>query len=227
MRCPSCAYENPSDAVYCGQCRAALTRPCPQCGEPTAIGAERCAACGTAFVPVPAYQAVAASPAPVAPPPPPPPAAAPPAAPRRSAQQDGTSFTGIARAFEQRGDRDSAKTVMSFRVERHDGQGNRLPPVPVELRGVTFSGSLTDGDEVSVSGKWKHGVLRVRRVSNLTTGAEIAGQSAGSWHRLRQAAVVVAGLGVVGLAAFLILTSFGSDDPQPRRRQPPVPTFQQ
>lgn len=68
-------------------------------------------------------------------------------------------------------------SVLTFRVERYDGAGNRLRPVPVQLRTRGYDGSVSEGDEVRVTGRWKDGTLRIRRVHNLTTGASIAGKS--------------------------------------------------
>ena len=57
--CPSCGYENPSDASFCCKCSAALpelapkqaaapTGPvCPNCGSPLMEGAQFCTKCGT------------------------------------------------------------------------------------------------------------------------------------------------------------------------------------
>jgi FHA domain len=66
--------------------------------------------------------------------------------------------------------------VLSFRVERYDSVGNRLPPVGAELAGYR-SGQLSDGDDVEVSGRWSGGTLRAARVTNLSTGAQVRGMS--------------------------------------------------
>jgi hypothetical protein len=65
-------------------------------------------------------------------------------------------------------------TVLDFRIERHDASGNRLAPVPVRMRGLSFSGSVNNGDEIRVkNGKWRDGTLRVTDLENLATGATV------------------------------------------------------
>ena len=57
--CPSCGYENPSDASFCCKCSAALPvippkeeaapaagRLCPSCGAPASDTAQFCTKCG-------------------------------------------------------------------------------------------------------------------------------------------------------------------------------------
>lgn len=82
---------------------------------------------------------------------------------------------GVARNV-HRQTRDQTR-VLVFRVERYDPSGNRLDPVGVEFRHYR-SGGLNDGEEVEVIGSWKRGTLRARKVSNLTTHAEVLGPSA-------------------------------------------------
>jgi hypothetical protein len=64
---------------------------------------------------------------------------------------------------------------MAFNVERFDEAGNRLPPVPVELRGRSLEGGLHEGDSVDVTPTFSpHGTVRVGRFRNLTTGADVS-----------------------------------------------------
>ena len=59
--CPSCGYENPSDASFCCKCSAALPElprreeaggpVCPSCGAPVMEGAAFCTKCGTRLAP--------------------------------------------------------------------------------------------------------------------------------------------------------------------------------
>ena len=65
------------------------------------------------------------------------------------------------------------RKVMNFHLDRYDGSGNRLRPVPVELAARGISGHIDDGDEVRVEGKWKRGTLHARKAFNVTTGAEV------------------------------------------------------
>jgi class 3 adenylate cyclase len=46
MRCPSCDYENPADALFCEECGAKLEQSCPACGSANKPGARFCKKCG-------------------------------------------------------------------------------------------------------------------------------------------------------------------------------------
>jgi hypothetical protein len=91
---------------------------------------------------------------------------------------EGVLFTGVARDVQRVAATEQMPGVWHFRVERHDDSGNRLAPIPVELRARTLSGgamlgSLSDGDQVRVAGTWEQGTLVVKAVTNVTTGAEV------------------------------------------------------
>lgn len=74
--------------------------------------------------------------------------------------------------------RTSTSKVWTFRVERYDSAGNRLPPVPVEMRGNSYRGFINEGDTVQLLDKWKEGqLLQTARVRNLTTGVMVTAQS--------------------------------------------------
>ncbi|TGB09613.1 hypothetical protein [Streptomyces sp. MZ04] len=64
--------------------------------------------------------------------------------------------------------------VCNFRVEVYDRRGRPVGLVPVEMRGDSFDGAVNDGDRVRVEGKARRGTLRVKRLYNLTTGAEVS-----------------------------------------------------
>lgn len=63
--------------------------------------------------------------------------------------------------------------IWNFRVERYDDAGNRVLLVPVEMRGRSFEGSISDGEWVRVHGRYKRGTFRASVVDNLTTGATV------------------------------------------------------
>jgi class 3 adenylate cyclase len=46
MRCPSCNYENPADALFCEECGAKLEQSCRACGSANKPGAKFCKKCG-------------------------------------------------------------------------------------------------------------------------------------------------------------------------------------
>lgn len=88
------------------------------------------------------------------------------------------SIVGEARGVQERQEGGSSapqpSIIWSFRVERYDEAGNRLPPVPVEMRGIGFDGFIREGDRVEVSGTWREGrTIRTNWVRNLTTGAVV------------------------------------------------------
>jgi hypothetical protein len=92
---------------------------------------------------------------------------------------------GEARGIQVRSEQDpliSERQVMvvAFNVERFDEAGNRLRPVPVELRGRTVRGALNEGDRVDVAAAHAPtGTLHVDRVRNLTTGADVRASGGG------------------------------------------------
>lgn len=98
----------------------------------------------------------------------------------RSAQDEGSEFTGVARDVQRRPE----SGVLRFRIERHDASGNRLTPVPVEMLGTSFFGKVSNGDEIHLKGKLRHGTLRADYIGNLTTGAEVRGGCAGAVLKL-------------------------------------------
>lgn len=188
MRCESCGYENRADSAYCGQCRAALSRPCQVCGEPAPLGAAACPGCGSSLAGPVASGPVSSRPKPpVEAPRSPEPRWSQPVAERPSVEAAapgrpglvhgrGAQLVGTVRDLRhrERDDAGTAMTVLDFRIERHDASGNRLAPVPVQMRGMSFSGSVNNGDDVRVDkGKWRHGTLRVEALGNLTTGASV------------------------------------------------------
>jgi hypothetical protein len=65
--------------------------------------------------------------------------------------------------------------VWTFRIERRDSHGNRLQPVPVEMRGFWFGGFLNEGDEVEVcSPDWREGAtIYATEVRNVTTQSKV------------------------------------------------------
>jgi hypothetical protein len=71
-----------------------------------------------------------------------------------------------------------AHTVITFRIERYDSDGNRLPPVPVEIRGEHIEGVIVEGDSVSVSGRSTLGsVMHVKTVENHSMGMTVCAQA--------------------------------------------------
>ncbi len=73
--------------------------------------------------------------------------------------------------------------IVNFRLERYDERGNRLQPVPVELRGITITGHIANGERVQVEGKYHNGTLYTDLVKNVTTGGGISSQATGRLGR--------------------------------------------
>ncbi len=133
-------------------------------------------------------------------------------------------LVGVARAVHERseGASDPPKIVWTFRLERYDAAGNRLQPVPVEMRGRSFEGAISEGDTLEVRARWREGTtLRASRATNLTTGAVVQAKGYGSpWLLL--------GLLVAGLAIVVVLIVIGIHETnKPRHTQQRPTTFQQ
>jgi hypothetical protein len=118
---------------------------------------------------------------------------------RGSARERGHArVRGVARAVQLR-DQENGH-ILSFRVEQYDRAGNRLRPIAVELKGAGLSGQLGDGEEVEVTGKWRHGTIRARTVVNITTGAHVRVRGAKfGWLGL----LVFVGLVIAGVLLFV------------------------
>ncbi|OFB35760.1 hypothetical protein BA059_27810 [Mycolicibacterium sp. (ex Dasyatis americana)] len=66
--------------------------------------------------------------------------------------------------------RDGEEEVWTFRVERYESTGEVHTAVPVELRGNSITGELSDGDVVEVSGVWDDRTLFAESVVNHSAG---------------------------------------------------------
>jgi hypothetical protein len=118
-----------------------------------------------------------------------------PAASRRGRATVEGQIRGIQQRAESLGE-GATNTVWTFRLERYDRDGNRLPPIPVQLRGLRFEGFVSEGDDVRATGEWKDGTLVTERVENLTTHATV---KARSYRNLKVASLIFFLLFVVAL----------------------------
>ena len=114
---------------------------------------------------------------------------------------------GVARGVRERTDQraigqsQASEHVWTFRVERHDTEGRVLQPIPVEMRGLSFRGSINEGDWVEIPGTWKPGVtLQPRRLRNRTTGADV---------RSKGSAAAQNGVSLIIFVVFGVLVVFG------------------
>jgi hypothetical protein len=61
--------------------------------------------------------------------------------------------------------------MFTFRIECQGEDGETIAVVPVEMRGLSFRGSLSEGDVVQIAREWRLGdTLEPREIDNLTTG---------------------------------------------------------
>ncbi len=92
--------------------------------------------------------------------------------------------------------------------------GNRLPPVPVEIRGRSIEGVISEGDQVEIPGVWREGeTLRTTLVRNKTTGAVVKCKDTQQLSRTIKIIIIMililflAFAWFVGLSGFLANTS--------------------
>jgi hypothetical protein len=89
---------------------------------------------------------------------------------------DESVFRGIARNVEQR--LENGFTVLAFRIEQIDAEGNIIGYVQAELRDPRIKGTLVEGDEVEVIGEiGEDGLLKPEKILNLKTRAYISKSS--------------------------------------------------
>lgn len=122
---------------------------------------------------------------------------------RPDASRWGHRFIGEVRGIQQRsksGRRGKPLEVWTFRIERYDQGGNRLPPVPVQMVGRSFRGILNEGDWVAVSGRRRGGTMFARKAEDQTTGAVFAAESHFPWAVITTAAGIMVLLAIAALA---------------------------
>ncbi|MEU1406839.1 hypothetical protein ABZ471_31595 [Streptomyces sp. NPDC005728] len=118
---------------------------------------------------------------------------------------------------EYRGENQS-EAIWTFRIERYDNAGNRTLLLPVEMRGRTFEGSISDGDWVRARGRMHSGTLRVSLLENLSTGAHV--RAKGISKAAYIAAITIFVLFVVALIIWTIVDSGSSGGPPPDFPEP-------
>ncbi|MBW5425936.1 hypothetical protein GKQ77_30985 [Streptomyces sp. BG9H] len=69
----------------------------------------------------------------------------------------------------------------------------------MEMRGFSFSGSVSNGDEVRLHGRWRDGTLRADELTNLTTHARVRAKAYRSLRVLAIVLAVLVGLFVIGM----------------------------
>jgi hypothetical protein len=90
--------------------------------------------------------------------------------------------------------------VLVFRLQQFSGSGDRRGLITVELRAQQLAGDVAPGDQVRAYGRLKDGIVRAKRVDNITTGGTLGPVK----DRVRTV-VQVAFAVLVILVAFLII----------------------
>ncbi|WP_280722845.1 hypothetical protein [Kitasatospora sp. MAA4] len=97
--------------------------------------------------------------------------------------------------------------IWTFRVERFDDAGKRVALMPVEMRGETFHGSISEGERVRVVGRMRAGTLYATGLENLSTGAGVRVKKAPVLPKVIFAIIFLAVLGWIAYAAYMATTS--------------------
>lgn len=125
--------------------------------------------------------------------------------------------TGQVSMFQERYERKATSnvpiTVWSFRLERQDEQGQPLPRIGVEMRGMGFDGTLAQGDWVRIDEDWQPGTtLQARQVTNLSTNSTVRAKGEGpATKAAKTVGVVLSVLFFVAVLSFVVVgwvTSF-------------------
>lgn len=104
--------------------------------------------------------------------------------PNAVVRQGAAALRGVARNVQFRSEVGASRhgvQVLAFRLEQHDALGTELAPVLVELRGSALEGQVIDGEEVTVAGKWRHGLVVAQEVVSQTTGASVRARRPSAW----------------------------------------------
>jgi hypothetical protein len=217
MQCPSCGKENRTGASFCGRCQYVFTPAQAAPGStnrtPKPGGAGWGAADSTRVSPASSATAQrqyvpAATPA----------QAQGNISHKRPVALRRGYILGNVRGFQSRTENQSSLstpqapriwTIWTFRVECLDTQGNRIALVPVEMRGLSFQGSIADGDSVEIRGSASsRGTLHPGEVRNRTTGAVVRSSGKSLIAGLIQMVLVIIFLIVFCSIASFVLRGF-------------------
>lgn len=195
MQCPVCGRQNRPGARFCDRCRAPLSQG-DQAGSalPATVqpGMPSAGPGGQGWepsdAPIPSSSSMLSG---------------------RTGQQMAVSraashegFQGVAHAIQQRmesyGRR--TRTILTFRLEQFDQiSGDRTRVIPVEMSGLSIVGFINEGDQVTVFGRVKEGLLRAKRVDNSTAGGRVEAAGAPA------DAKIVRVLGLLAVTSFLVI----------------------
>lgn len=110
-------------------------------------------------------------------------------------------------------------TTVVFRLDTYDGTGNRTGSFPVQLRGESFTGQLSDSDEVRVTGVVRGGVVHTDVVQDARSGAlfQISPESRRRAAQRKRSSLfrnIAVGVFVVVLVVVFIATQSPAQRPQ-------------
>ncbi|BBX25720.1 serine/threonine-protein kinase [Mycolicibacterium alvei] len=103
---------------------------------------------------------------------------------------------------------DGDEEVWTFRVERYESTGEAHTVVPVELRGNSITGELSDGDVVEVSGPWDDRTLFADSVVNHSAGTR--GRRRALASRPVRITLILAVIATTVAASVLLIRGSGS-----------------
>ncbi|WP_427886373.1 hypothetical protein ACQHIV_27265 [Kribbella sp. GL6] len=107
---------------------------------------------------------------------------------------------GVARNVQYRSEARSENGAIQVLTLRLEQPG--LSPVQVELRALALEGQVVEGEEVTVSGRWRRGRLVAREILSQSTGVAVRGRKAPLWLVLP---VVIAFLAMFGLVLYFVI----------------------
>jgi hypothetical protein len=126
------------------------------------------------------------------------------------ARRGAAELRGVAQNVQYRSEgrsENGSVQVLTFRLARHDAVGNPQQPVLVELRATALEGQLVDGEEVTVTGKWRRGRIVAKEIVSLSTGAAVRARRTPLWVAVPVAIVFAAFFAFV---LYFIIRGFSS-----------------
>ena len=117
------------------------------------------------------------------------------------------TYVGVARAVQLRTEPrgQTSWQILSFRLDRFDGDGRPLQSIRVEMRGVSLRGSVSDGETVEVPVASQPGeLLKAKRIQNVSTGSPVVATSSRGPQARKGLATILILLAFLVVAALII-----------------------
>ncbi|HEY3558632.1 MAG TPA: hypothetical protein VGL05_14270 [Kribbella sp.] len=125
--------------------------------------------------------------------------------PNAIARRGPAQLRGVARNVQYRSETRSENGAIQVLTFRLDQPG--LQPVQVELRALALEGQVVDGEEVSVTGKWRSGRVVAQEIVSQSTGAAVRARKPPLWLAVP---VAIAFLVFFALVLYFIVRGFSS-----------------